>query len=311
MRNTQTTGYNTYYNNAGSTRNIGQEFTLTTRNIVRKGFEWNSVITLAHNSQVVTRVGSESEVVPTYSNPITTSPQYIYGYRKGYPVNAIWGYKWEGVWHTAEEIAYNEITRAYVSSVKLDPSKHCGYPKYADINHDGLLDQNDMVYLGSSDPVVYGGFQNNFIIGKGLSVGVYFTYSVGGYIYNISELYTTSGSASQNKYRKMLGAWTKYNTTSDLCKAGLADILASSKSVYDASWFRLKAVNINYNVPLSKKAKKVIKELSLGLSGDNLWLWKKYPGFDPDVSTSSSVYRLDNGSFPRSRTYAFNLQVRF
>ena len=109
----------------------------------------------------------------------------------------------------------------------------------------------------------------------------------------------------------MLGAWTKYNTTSDLCKAGLADILASSKSVYDASWFRLKAVNINYNVPLSKKAKKVIKELSLGLSGDNLWLWKKYPGFDPDVSTSSSVYRLDNGSFPRSRTYAFNLQVRF
>lgn len=312
MRNTQTTGYNTYYANAGSTRNIGQEVTLTTRNVVTRGFEWNSTLTVAHNSQLVTSVGSESEVVPTYLNPRSTSPQYIYGYKKGYPVNAIWGYKYEGVWHTDDEIAYNEITRAYVSSIKTGANgTGLGRPKYADINHDGLLDENDVVFLGSADPVVYGGFQNNFLIGKGLSLGVYFTYSLGGYIYNISELFAASGSASPNKYRKMLGAWTAENTTSDICKAGFDDTLASSKSVYDASWVRLKAVSINYNVPLSKKAKKVIKELSFGLSGDNLWLWKKYPGFDPDVNTSSSVFRLDNGSFPRSRTYAFNLQVRF
>ena len=159
--------------------------------------------------------------------------------------------------------------------------------------------------------MVYGGFQNNFLIGKGLSIGIYFTYSVGGYIYNLSELYAASGSASPNKFRKMLGAWTKDNPTSDICKAGFDDTLASSKSVYDASWVRLKSVNINYSIPLSSKAKKVIKEISLGLSGDNLWLWKKYPGFDPDVNTSSEVFRLDNGSFPRSRTYAFNIQLRF
>lgn len=312
MRNTQTTGYNTYYANAGSTRNIGQEVTLTTRNVVTKGFEWNSTLTVAHNSQLVTSVGSESEVVPTYLNPRSTSPQYIYGYKTGYPVNAIWGYKYEGVWHTDEEIAYNEITRAYVSSIKTGANgTGLGRPKYADMNHDGLLDENDVVYLGSADPVVYGGFQNNFLIGKGLSLGVYFTYSLGGYIYNISELFAASGSASPNKYRKMLGAWTTENPTSDICKAGFDDTLASSKSVYDASWLRLKAVSVNYNIPLSKKAKKVIKELSFGLSGDNLWLWKRYPGFDPDVNTSSSVFRLDNGSFPRSRTYAFNIQVRF
>lgn len=312
MRNTQTTGYNTYYANAGSTRNIGQEFTLTTRNVVTKMFEWNSVLTLAHNSQIVTSVGSESEVVPTYSNPRTTSPQYIYGYKKGYPVNAIWGYKYEGTWHSDADIAYNEITRAYISSIKTGANgTGLGRPKYADINHDGILDENDVVYLGSSDPVIYGGFQNNFLIGKGLSVGVYFTYSLGGYIYNLSELYSMSGSASPNKLKPMLGAWTADNPTSNICKAGFDDTLASSKSVYDASWFRLKSVSINYNVPLPKKVKKVLKELSFGLSGDNLWLWKKYPGFDPDVNTSSSVFRLDNGSFPRSRTYAFNLQVKF
>ena len=307
MRNTQTTGYNTYYANAGSTRNIGQEITLTTRNIVTSKFEWNTTLTMAHNSQLVTSVGSESEVVPTYTNPRTTS-QYMYGYKKGYPVNAIWGYQYEGVWHSDEDIAYNKITHAYVSQ---SASPKMGHPKYADINHDGLLDQNDMVYLGSSDPVLYGGFQNNFIIGRGLTLGVYFTYSLGGYIYNISELYAGSGTASYNKYTSMLNAWTEANPDSDVCKAGFDDSLASSKSVYDASWFRLKAVTLNYDIPLSKKAKKVIKELSVGFSSDNLYLWKVYPGFDPDVNTSSDVFRLDNGSFPRSRTYAFNVQVRF
>ena len=307
MRNTQTTGYNTYYANAGSTRNIGQEVTLTTRNIVTKGFEWNTTLTVAHNSQLVTSVGSESEVVPTYTNPRTTS-QYMYGYKKGYPVNAIWGYQYEGVWHSDEDIAYNKITRAYVSQSQ---NPKMGHPKYVDVNHDGLLDENDMLFLGSSDPVVYGGLQNNFLIGKGLTLGVYFTYSLGGYIYNISELYAGSGSTSYNKYKMMLGAWTEENQTSDICKAGFDDSLASSKSVYDASWFRLKAITLNYDIPLSKKAKKVVKELSVGFSSDNLYLWKVYPGFDPDVNTSSDVFRLDNGSLPRSRTYAFNVQVRF
>ena len=120
-----------------------------------------------------------------------------------------------------------------------------------------------------------------------------------------------SGTSRYNKYRAMLGAWTPDNPISDICKAGYDDDLASSKSVYDASWLRFKSFTVNYNIPLSKKAKKVLKELSVGVSGDNLYLWKVYPGFDPDVNTSNDVFRLDDGSFPRSRTFAFNIQVRF
>ena len=308
MKTSQTTGYDTYYVNAGSTRNIGQEFLLTTRNVVTSGFEWNTTLTLSHNTQMVMDINSDSEVVPTYSNPRSNTSQYMYGYREGYPVHSLWGYKYEGVWHSKDEIAYNKLVHAYASQA-ANPLE--GHPRFADINHDGMLDENDTVYLGSADPLIYGGFQNNFLIGKGLSIGVYFTYSLGGYIYNISELYAASGSSSYNKYRKMLNAWTTDNPTSNICKAGFDSSVASSANVYDASWLRLKAVNINYQIPLSKKAKKVIKELSVGVSGDNLYLWKKYPGFDPDVNTSSNVFRLDNGSFPRSRTYAFNLQMRF
>ena len=311
VRNSQTTGYNTYYANAGSTRNVGVELTLTTKNIKAHNFEWTTTITATHNDQIVTGVGSESEVVPTYTNPRNTT-QYMYGYRKGYPVNSLWGYKYEGVWHNQEEIDRNEITHAYVSQVKPGTQgSGQGHPKYVDINHDGLLDQNDMVYLGCSDALVYGGFENNFRLWKRLNLGVYFTWSIGGSIYNIGELWLGSGTSSFNKYRYMKDAWTDKNPDSNIVKAGFDDAQASSRHVYDASYFRLKTLSLDYDIPLGKKVRKVIKTLSVGVVGENLFLVKSYPGFDPDVNTSSSVYRLDNGSFPRPRTWAFNVNIKF
>lgn len=312
VRNSQTTGYNTYYANAGFTRNIGQELTLTTRNIVRRNFDWTTVFTISHNDQTVLDVGSEDSVVPAYLNPRNTT-QYMYGYKKGYPVNALWGYQFEGVWHSQEEISRNNVTHAYVSQVKPGTNgSGLGHPRYADINHDGILDLKDIVYLGSADPVVYGGIQNNFTIARRLKIGVYFSYSIGGKIYNISELYAGTGISSFNKYRFMKDAWTDLNPDTNIPKAGFDDVQASTRSVYDASFFRLKTLSASYEIPLGKKVKKYVKGgISVGVSADNLFLIKNYPGFDPDVNTSSSVYRLDNGSYPRARTCAANVQVKF
>ena len=311
VRNAQTTGYNTYYANAGSTRNAGVELTLTTNNIKRKNFVWTTTLTASHNAQIVTHVASESTVVPTYLNPRNNN-QWMYGYREGYPVNALWGYKYEGVWHNMDEYRRNEVTHAYVSQIREGTQGTAlGKPKYADINHDGMLDQNDVVYLGSSDALVYGGFQNNFTLWKNLTVGVYFTWSIGGKIYNINELWAGSGYASYNKYRYMLNAWTPDNPDSDLVKAGFDDFQASSRLVHDASFFRLKSLSVNYKFPLKGKVKRVMRELSVGASAENLFLLKNYNGFDPDVSTSSAVFRLDNGSLPRPRTYVVNLNVLF
>lgn len=309
VRNAQTTGYNTYYANAGATRNAGFELSLTTKNIDNKKFTWTTVLSVSHNTQKVTDVGSEYEVVPTFLNP-RSATQYIYGYKKGYPVSALWGYKYEGVWHSIDEVERNQIVHAYASPIQTGSNGvGLGRPKYADVNHDGILDQKDIVYLGSADPVAYGGIANDFTLNKRLTLRTFFAWSLGGYIYNISELYAGSGSASYNKYRYMLDAWTPDNPTSNITKPGFDDSQVSSKSVYDASWFRLKSISLSYDIPLSKSVKKYLRGITVSISGDNLFLWKKYNGFDPDVNTSSSVYRLDNGSFPRTRTWTFNLLV--
>ena len=312
VKNSQVTGYDTYFNNMGSTRNRGVELTVTTKNIKRRNFDWQSTFTISHNSQMVLDSGAGDEVVPTYSNP-RNSTQYLYGYKTGYPVNALWGYQYAGVWHNQAEVDRNQYTHSYVSTIQsgTDSGLILGRCKYVDVNGDGLLDQKDVVYLGNSDPVVYGGIQNDFTFWGKLSVSMFWAYSIGGSIYNLSELWLGSSSSSRNKYRYVLDAWdATRNPNSDIARPTWDDTLGSNRHVHDASYLRLKSLTITYNVPIAKWSK-VFKKMTVGASGENLLLFKSYNGFDPDVSTSSTVRRLDNGSFPRPRTYTVNLSLNF
>ncbi|MFQ7502466.1 MAG: hypothetical protein ACLRMJ_03715 [Alistipes finegoldii] len=136
------------------------------------------------------------------------NPYMVYGY-VSYPLNALWGFKWRHV-EERQEFERNSVTNTYVSALAINSDAasrkaSLGMPRYYDINNDGSLNNDDLVYQGNADPDLYGGLQNNFRFGR-LNVGIYFTYSLGGKIYNYSELYM-AGSSMSNQYRYMLEAW--------------------------------------------------------------------------------------------------------
>ena len=107
----------------------------------------------------------------------------------------------------------------------------------------------------------------------------------------------------------MLDAWDpELNPDSNIPRAGKEDYNASDRMIYDASYIRLKEVSLSYRFNIQKKW---CKSIVLGASGENLLLWKRYNGFDPDVSTSATTRRIDNGAFPRPRTFVINLQMNF
>lgn len=303
------TGFDSRYENIGTTSNKGVELTVESVNIDRKNVQWLTSLTLSHNTQMVEDIGS-ADYVPAYSAP--SSKYMMYGYVKGYPLNSLWGFQYAGVWKSKEEFDRNRETLEYADA--LTPER-LGSPRYYDINHDGSLNQKDLVYLGNADPVLYGGIQNTFYW-KGLKVGIYFVYSLGGKIYNISELFM-SGSTSTNQYRYMLGAWHPVrNPDSDLPAPGQAAgaALPCSYMVHDASYLRLKDVSVSYTFDFRKRERFPFREITVGVSGDNLYLWKHYNGFDPDVSsegTSSILRRADIGAYPKARTILFNLNMKF
>lgn len=299
------TGYQTRFANLGATSNKGLELTLNTRNIVSRNFSWTSDLTISHNTQMVLDTGPESRM------PVLESPNdyMMLGYVKGYPLNALWGFEYGGVWHTQEEIERNKVTRTYVDQFT---GHYLGYPRVIDRNHDGILNSDDLCYLGNADPVLYGGFQNTFRI-RNFSLGVYLAYSLGGKIYNYAEMYM-AGSRVTNQYRYMINSWDEdKNIWSDYPRAGCNNgaLLPGTAQVHDASYLRLKNVSLSYNLNIRSS---VIRQMTFTLSGENLWLWSDYNGFDPDISSETDagvIRRLDLGAYPKPRRVVFSIQLSY
>lgn len=301
------TGFGSRYANLGKTSNKGIELSLDSRNIVRKKFTWSTTFTIAHNRQMVEDIGPE-DFVSTFNSP-GNNPYMMMGYVKGYPLNSLWGFTYAGVWHNEEEVSRNQRTHTYASQTA---KQTLGTPKYVDVNHDGTLNQSDLCYLGNADPVIYGGLQNNFRIGD-FKLNMYWTYSLGGKIFNYSMLYAAGGTMT-NQYSFMKNAWHPVrNPDSDIPRAGYYDTaVPSSFMVFDASYLRLQDLSLGYTFGFKKGF--FLKDLTLTLTGNNLLLFKHYNGFDPDVSssgTSSTVRRMDVGAYPKARRVVFSIQVRY
>ena len=299
IQNSATTGYLTRFDNCGGTRNTGVEFSITSNNISTKKFNWKTSLTIGHNVQVVTDTGAGNEYIATYM----VGEQMFYGFVKGYPANSLWGYQYAGVWHNEAERKENSMTRTYASYYDRN-----GYAKYVDVNHDGKLDKNDWIYLGTTDPLISGGFNNEFTFLGCLTLGVYFTYSYGARMYNLTEMYLGSGSTMTNQYKYMVNRWhPENNPDSDIVGAYCQDRYGSNRFVHDASYIRLKGLSLSYNLHPNCKW---MRDLTLTLSGDNIFLWTPYNGYDPDVTTSS-VARVDNEAYPYPRTFSFSLMFRY
>ena len=300
MQNAAVTGFSSRYANIGSTENKGVEFTITSRNISRRNFQWTTNVTVAHNSSKVTDIRTNYGYLSTYNR----GGYMIYGYVEGYPANSLWGFQFEGVWHTQDEIEQNKQTKTYVGY-----SKTRGYARYADVNHDGIMNNKDRIYLGSADPIIYGGINNSFKIIKNLSLGVYFTYSLGGRMYNVMEFTTMSGSATSNKDRRMLEAYhVSRNPFSNIPGAYFEDSYGSDRFIYDASYLRLQNINLSYRFDLKKKTR-YLRDISLTASVNNVALFTKFPGYDPDAVSGGR--RIDTGRYPKNRTYSFAIQIRY
>jgi len=304
------TGYNSRLANIGKTHNNGIELTINAENIRRKNFGWSTTFTIAHNSQMVDDIGGLDKV-SVYDNPY--GAQYMmYGYVKGKPLNALWGMQYAGTWKSQDEIDQNKKDKKYASASAGYYSP--GRQRYIDQNHDGILDNKDLVYLGNADPDFYGGIQNTFRFKK-LSVSFYFNYSVGGQIYNPTELFMGTGTYLSNQYRYMVNAWHPVrNPNSDIPRADSKDDIPNDRFVHSATFLRFKNFSIGYPFDLSKMTHKKLQTLSLSLGGNNLVLWKYYNGYDPEVSTQSggsTIRRMDNGAYPSSRTVTFSAELKF
>ena len=88
----------------------------------------------------------------------------------------------------------------------------------------------------------------------------------------------------------------------------------SENFVEDASWYRLRSASLSYSLPNSLLKKAFIKNLSVSVTGNNLALWTKYTGYDPETSSTNAGSNVDGFTgftYPAVRSFLFTLNAGF
>jgi hypothetical protein len=149
-------------------------------------------------------------------------------------------------------------------------------------------------YTGSSLPDVYGGFTNTFSY-KGFSLSFLVAYSLGGKVLDQDYLFLlgTGTSAGRPFSTEMRNHWTPENTNTNVPKLTTVNTnwtSVSSRFLYDASYARLKSLNLSYHLPKSLMEKAHLNDVLVYLQGENLFTIYKHKGLDPEQSVGGTTY---------------------
>ncbi len=224
--------------------------------------------------------------------------------KKGEPLASYYGYVVDGIYKTAEEV-----------KASAEPNAKPGYPKIKDLNGDGKITTADQTVIGTPFPKFTFGIQNSFSY-KAFKLDVFFQGSKGANLLNINVIESVyPANFRRNAMTEIaLDRWTTANPDtkwpSGINTNAYGGSKVNSMVMQDASYIRLKNVQLAYQVPL--KNAKFIKSLRLYTTGQNLYTWTNYLGFDPEANSyGGSNIRLDYSSYPLAKMFLFGLNAGF
>ncbi|WP_341216047.1 TonB-dependent receptor [uncultured Wocania sp.] len=292
------TGFEDQLTNIGSIENKGFDVTITARAIKTDNFKWETSITLGKNNNKVLALADKD----TIQNGVGTALII------GKPVGTFFGAKYLGVYQADDPDLGSNLP---------------GSPKWEDLNEDGSISALDAQIIGDPNPDFYGGWNNTFTY-KRLTLNLFFDFSVGNDIYDLSGRNFNTGF-NTNVYGRNRNRWTESNTGSNIPRAGSMEdsyfssypgFTGNSYDVYDGSFLRLKTLNLEYKIPVEKIG--VFDELSVYTNISNLFTLTSYEGFTPDVNSEDAKQNggrtrrgFDQTVYPQSRTILFGINAKF
>ena len=308
--------------NGGDVRNRGWEFSLSLNNIVKAGkFSLSlSNINLSRNVNEITSL-PESMVAEKYT---IGNGNYARKIMEGNPIGSIYGYIFEGVYQNYDETLARDASGELIRDVNGNTvpirvggttRMHPGDAKYKDINHDGVIDERDIVYLGSSFPTITGG--GSLVLKyKGWQLRTSLHFRLGHSIVNKVRHDLENMNTGNNQSKNVLRRWRYEGDDTDVPRAlwGVNyNSMGSSKFVEDGSFLKIKDITLSYRIPQSFCSKLGITNAMLSLTTYNLFTFTNYSGQDPEVGVGAGAYGLaiDSSRTPPSRRVAFNISFSF
>ncbi|KOS05829.1 hypothetical protein AM493_07100 [Flavobacterium akiainvivens] len=274
------------YVNAGEVENKGFEFNLGWKD---NDNEFKYSIN-ANMATLDNKVNKLQEYVQNIPNDATHTRTEV-----GQPISAYYGYIFDGIYQNQAEIdnyLYNNANGALPGDMK-----------FRDINGDGQINADDRTFIGNPIPKITYGVNFNASY-KNFDISFLFQGVNNVDVYNDMIQILDYDTRPFNSTTDVLNSWNgegTSNTTPRLTFNNNGGSQVSSKFVEDASYLRLKNVEIGYTFSNLVKG---LNNMRIYVSGQNLLTITDYKGLDPE-----STSLIDKGTYPQSRAVIFGARI--
>lgn len=291
----RTTGFTTMMTNVGSVRNSGIEILLNSYNLTGE-FNWETTLNLSWQNNKVTNLGG-IDAIYSGSAGETSSISLI---QEGLSMYSFYGYIIDGIWQTNDDF-----------SMTLD-DVNPGDFKYRDVNGDKTVNTDDRVVLGSPFPNFTPSITNNFNY-KGINLNVFIDGAFGAKMLNnnLVDTYFPANVMRNRLAEPLLNRWTESNPStiypSFLNTARQGNKRVNTYTVDSTDFLRLNTVKLGYTFTLNNS--NFIKGLEVYVTGQNLFIWTKYKGYDPTINPNGGGLRIDWNAYPTARTFLFGINL--
>lgn len=278
--------------NVGTVRNRGVELTVGHSGTFGEGWEYDVNVNGSVISNKLTRLNGGERVYGAYTIC-----------DEGLPLYSFWGYEYEGIYQTDEEVLEHQWAVEAVT-------EHAGDARYKDINSDGVIDDNDLTAIGSAFPwLTYGA---NLSLRKGgFDVSLFFQGVYGNQIYNAVRLRTEGDGTQSTLSTTMRDVWSKDNNPGGSipnpgASGSSRNFESSSRYVENGNYLRLKNLQLGYTLPQELARRVGLSSCRVYVTMNNLLTLTPYTGYDPEVGGG-----VDWGNYPQSRTITLGTNINF
>lgn len=326
------------WQNVGNMKNIGWEFNLNGNSIIKAGkFGMDFNITFANNKNQITKM--DETCLTSLNNEFNRSNgSYLSRVELKRALGSIYGFRYKGVYqyseYSPEEIKgvsgpNAPVVRDKNGVVILDengmtkPMMFCagsvdyefrgGDAIYEDVNHDGSINELDIVYLGSSLPKFTGGFGFKLRWGR-FSWNNQFNFRYGNKIINQARMNVENMYSNNNQSRAVNWRWRVEGDITDIPRALRQhgyNWLGSDRFVEDGSFIRLNYSQISYSFEPKLIKRLGLSQLNLYVSANNLFCLTEYSGADPEVGYGNLGIVTDNAKTPRAKSFTAGVTIQF
>ena len=287
----------TVWMNTGDMRNTGFEITIDYQSpTYGNGISWNGQLNVSKYKNKVVKLND-------FESSIGSEIRLI----EGEPMGVFYGYVCDGIFQNEDE----------VSNHAEQDGKGVGRLKFRDLNGDGVVDEEDQCIIGDPNPDFSLGL-NLSVSWKRFTLSAFFTGEFGFDIYNSTKKqldFMSYGGTSTNRGVSVLNAWSETNTDATVPALSLTDdndeVRMSTYFIEDGTYFKMKYLKLGYDLPEKWVRSIGATSLSAYLQAENIFTLTGYSGLDPEVPLSTYGARVDNGPYPRSRTFTFGVNLQF